>query len=406
MQMLLVNHYVFFCSVVMYCFYCFFLQLFLKVNCVGIKLLPRSWIYLSKFVPGLPVRKYATPAKRKWTKNDIQMLKDWKEITDEVFGPVVKDVKEKTKKGKQTVKRSSPVSNKELGAQQFTDVNAMTVENDCRHSLKLTGTNENCYNGDGFEDGDLLNSSNFSETKLLSAKHEGTKQDTYQRTAGKPADNSNSMDINHNLYSFDVGSDTQHVSFLVDSDDTTDYQWVDQPLEVAANATASLTSESVMEVAKVVPNSCKGVGETTVEMNQSKIRGSKNASAQPSDAIQSDSVQCEDAEKSSVMKSSRDTVMPAPFEGNQSQLFSESFILSFPLFIPDSKNRVAASNSKNAAGRLPSVTKILQATQSLESRMALERWEKQMIAELGEQGFAKYKAGGDGIFSFFLKILA
>lgn len=45
----------------------------------------------------------------------------------------------------------------------------------------------------------------------------------------------------------------------------------------------------------------------------------------------------------------------------------------------------------DALSRLPSVTSILSKTMSPEARFFLERWEKQMIAELGEDGFAKYK---------------
>jgi hypothetical protein len=50
--------------------------------------------------------------------------------------------------------------------------------------------------------------------------------------------------------------------------------------------------------------------------------------------------------------------------------------------------------------RLPSVTKILKATQSPESKLALERWEKQMISQLGPDGFAKYKEGSKFCVAF------
>lgn len=41
--------------------------------------------------------------------------------------------------------------------------------------------------------------------------------------------------------------------------------------------------------------------------------------------------------------------------------------------------------------KLPSVTKILDETMPISSRMALDRWKAKMIAELGEQGFAEYQ---------------
>jgi hypothetical protein len=43
--------------------------------------------------------------------------------------------------------------------------------------------------------------------------------------------------------------------------------------------------------------------------------------------------------------------------------------------------------------KLPSVVHILQETMSAKSRATLERWKKQKIRELGEEGFEKYKQG-------------
>ena len=45
------------------------------------------------------------------------------------------------------------------------------------------------------------------------------------------------------------------------------------------------------------------------------------------------------------------------------------------------------------AGRLPSVSRVLQATMSEESRAALQRWEEKMIARHGPDGFAQIKEG-------------
>jgi genome maintenance exonuclease 1 len=48
------------------------------------------------------------------------------------------------------------------------------------------------------------------------------------------------------------------------------------------------------------------------------------------------------------------------------------------------------------SSRLPSVSKILQATMSPEQAQILEKWQQKMIAQLGEDGFKKYK---DALFS-------
>ena len=44
--------------------------------------------------------------------------------------------------------------------------------------------------------------------------------------------------------------------------------------------------------------------------------------------------------------------------------------------------------------KVPSVSTILSATMSEESRLALKKWEMKKIKELGEEGFQQYKKGG------------
>ena len=79
-------------------------------------------------------------------------------------------------------------------------------------------------------------------------------------------------------------------------------------------------------------------------------------------------------------------------------------IFMFPLFPPSQPKNLglvpfqtaetlAIPGVTDTLARLPSVTSILSKTMSPEARFFLERWEKQMIAELGEDGFAKYKQG-------------
>jgi len=65
-------------------------------------------------------------------------------------------------------------------------------------------------------------------------------------------------------------------------------------------------------------------------------------------------------------------------------------ILSFPLF---DFSPVLPSEPASLPARFPSVSAILKATMSAESRLALSRWEQRMIAELGEDGFKQYQTG-------------
>ncbi|XP_076805053.1 mitochondrial genome maintenance exonuclease 1-like isoform X2 [Clavelina lepadiformis] len=58
--------------------------------------------------------------------------------------------------------------------------------------------------------------------------------------------------------------------------------------------------------------------------------------------------------------------------------------LNFPLTREDGSDNVSHNDEK-----LPSVTRILQATQPVESALALLAWKRKMIAKLGEKGFAE-----------------
>ena len=92
------------------------------------------------------------------------------------------------------------------------------------------------------------------------------------------------------------------------------------------------------------------------------------------------------------------TEISKPDLGNMDSIFL------FPLFSPPTTQNMRFGNFQTAEPldipgvtdtlkRLPSVTSILSKTMSPEARFFLDRWEKEMIAELGEEGFAKYKRG-------------
>lgn len=55
---------------------------------------------------------------------------------------------------------------------------------------------------------------------------------------------------------------------------------------------------------------------------------------------------------------------------------------------------------------LPSVTNILNVTMSEKSKAALERWKKNMIEKLGEDGFAEYSRGKIRVLKISVNILS
>jgi len=71
-----------------------------------------------------------------------------------------------------------------------------------------------------------------------------------------------------------------------------------------------------------------------------------------------------------------------------SQLFNPGRLILSPGCSSESIIRVEHQHKQS----LPSVTRILSATMSEESKALLARWEKEKIALLGEEGFRKYKA--------------
>lgn len=92
-------------------------------------------------------------------------------------------------------------------------------------------------------------------------------------------------------------------------------------------------------------------------------------------------------------------VIGADFPSPQSPL---DHILVHPLFpndpcAPDLPDNIIPK--ENLPAKLPSVTKILSDTMPPESKIALERWERDMIAELGYEGFMKLK---QGMLSFWM----
>ncbi|CAL8099626.1 unnamed protein product [Orchesella dallaii] len=101
-------------------------------------------------------------------------------------------------------------------------------------------------------------------------------------------------------------------------------------------------------------------------------------------------------------------------DGNQDNMNAESIITSFPYpvmgksgpppayvangFVDSDKgddNKLFANSHQQplalTSSKVPSVSKILNATMSEEQARVLKRWEQKMIAEMGEQGFRQYK---------------
>lgn len=65
-------------------------------------------------------------------------------------------------------------------------------------------------------------------------------------------------------------------------------------------------------------------------------------------------------------------------------------ILNFPMVI----SSVSSVVSEQPLGlwKIPSVSKVLNATMSEEARAALDRWKANLVAQLGEQGFQDHKS--------------
>lgn len=74
-------------------------------------------------------------------------------------------------------------------------------------------------------------------------------------------------------------------------------------------------------------------------------------------------------------------------------------LIKFPMVLEITKSSLDASLSSIAEYRAqhcsvyPSVTAILNATRPPEAQFFLDRWQKKMIEELGEEGFRKYQQG-------------
>ena len=83
-------------------------------------------------------------------------------------------------------------------------------------------------------------------------------------------------------------------------------------------------------------------------------------------------------------------------------------LLMFPMFVPTVDSHFQVEEFTDLPhkdiiagplkGYVPSVSKVINETMSPETRFFLERWEKEMIEKLGEEGFRQYKKGLEQTF--------
>jgi hypothetical protein len=64
-------------------------------------------------------------------------------------------------------------------------------------------------------------------------------------------------------------------------------------------------------------------------------------------------------------------------------------ILNFPMV---SSKSFKVADQPLGFWKIPSVSKVLNVTMSEDARAALDRWQANLVAQLGEQGFQEHKA--------------
>jgi len=338
-------------------------------------------------------------AKKKWKADDIQTLIEWKKVTADIFGPLVKvkpikatknrssygSLTEKNKPGVEQLIRES-VEKCQMNEEQIImkDGSLSNTDSVAVSNLKLIETSHVSYDEEKsiLDDSFLFEFTNVSETKLVSATEHKT-LDSCVASSGEARQPTAPKGKAKFERSQVVVRNMERKFFLSTPDETFDYQWVDLPPsenfkpEIAVSfqfqsqnvcsKSATVTSISELNTMEKV----KAMGKQTL---------GKSSDYSVSSRVGTEQMAIDFECKSNLLESDR-------------PLDRETFILSFPLIITDSNRKTELVDSTNFNRRMPSVTKILQATQSPESRQVLLKWEKQMIAELGEAGFSQYKAG-------------
>lgn len=310
--------------------------LFLPIRCL-LRCVNQSGISCRFFSLGSSL----TLGNKKWTKAQLQPLIEWAKETESIYGPVIKS-KQKPEKSveKQEKKPAEPKVKKSVGKSS--------------QALSSNGTNE------------------VKDVEILKQTSDFVK-DKVERI------------VEHTEVTLN------HASF----EDTMDYEEVSDP-----------------DVSMSPQTTTKSTQKTTTSLGSVKVSPTSEIQRDSKDGLRSlDSV----ADLSSIPAEHEDVTGSVGLKDNEefvpvsSEMISTrdflSRILAFPPFTiawnATGGRRSIANAAKNSTdvelalrdAGYPSVSAVLKGTMPPESKFFLERWEKEMIEELGEEGFQQYKQG-------------
>lgn len=313
---------------------------FLPVRCL-LRCTPQSGVSCRFFSLISSLAQDPTKGNKKWTKARLEPLIEWVEETKSIYGPVIKS-KQKQEKlvEKQEKKTAKP-----------------KVKKSVEKSSQASSSND---------------TKEIKDLEILKQTSEFVKDK--------------------------VGETVVHRKVALTSaafDDTMDYEEVSLPdVSMSSQATTKFTQKTTTSLGPVKVSPAREIQRDSKNdhQNLNSEAGLSSTSATPEDAI--GSVGLKNSEK--FVSTSSETIGTGGFL---------STILAFPPFTiawnTTNGQRSIANAAKNSTdlepalrdARFPSVSAILKATMPPESKFFLERWEKEMIEELGEEGFQQYKQG-------------
>lgn len=274
---------------------------------------------------------------RKWTKAELQPLIEWAEETESIYGPVLNSKRKPVEKS---------VAKKEK------KVTAPKVKTSVKKSAKATSSN--------------------ATTEVKSRKVSKQKSEFVE------------VKVERNV-----------LLNRAAAEDTMDYEEVsDQDVSMSP---LMATSSALKAATSLPPDEAPPASEFQ--------RDSKNGCEDVSSVMSS--IPTKDASGSLGLKDSEGCASVSSGTTGTGGFLSK--ILAFPPFTiawnatggrrsigEAAKNSTDVEPAVRDAG-YPSVSAILKATMPPESRFFLERWEKEMIEELGEDGFHQYKQGKNSL---------
>lgn len=312
--------------------------LFLPIRCL-LRCTPQSGVSCRLFSLISSLAQDPTKGNKKWTKARLEPLIEWTEETESIYGPVIKSkqkpdksVEKRAKKtAKPKVKKSVEKSSQALSSNDTKEIKDLEI-------LKQT--------------------SEFVKDKV-------EKTVVHRKVA------------------------STHAAF----DDTMDYEEVSDPdVSMSSQATTKFTQKTTTSLGPVSPASEIQRDSKNDQQNLGSVADLSSTPAKHEGVIGSVGLK----DSAEFVSASSETIGTGGFL---------SKILAFPPFTiawnTTNGRRSIANAAKNSTdfepglrdAGFPSVSAILKATMPPESKFFLERWEKEMIEELGEEGFQQYKQG-------------